>query len=145
MSLLGTVIVGGVLSATVTGKLALARLPCASITEQVMLVVPIGNVLPEAGVHVGAITPSTLSIADTTYAIVAPLGPVASAVIGLGTTSTGGVMSETVTVKLATAELPAASRAVHRTDVAPSGKVLPDAGVHATATGPSTSSIADTA
>jgi hypothetical protein len=45
-------------------------------------------------------------------------------------------------VKLADALLPAVSVAVQLTVVAPVGNVPPDAGVHATATGPSTKSLA---
>ena len=48
----------------------------------------------------------------------------------------------TVTVKLADALLPAASAAVQLTVVAPVGNVPPDAGAHATASGPSTRSVA---
>ena len=48
----------------------------------------------------------------------------------------------TVTVKLADALLPAASTAVQLTVVAPVGNVAPDAGVHATASSPSTRSVA---
>ena len=48
----------------------------------------------------------------------------------------------TVTVKLAEALFPAASAVVQFTVVAPAGNVPPDAGVHATASGPSTRSVA---
>ena len=45
-------------------------------------------------------------------------------------------------MKLADALLPAASAAVQLTVVAPVGNIPPDAGVHATASGPSTRSVA---
>ena len=50
----------------------------------------------------------------------------------------------TVMVKAAVAVLPAASFVVHVTFVAPTGKVVPDAGAQVTGRGPSTKSSADT-
>ena len=47
----GTVSVGGVLSSTVTVKVAWATLPLVSVAVQVTAVVPRGNTLPDAGVH----------------------------------------------------------------------------------------------
>jgi hypothetical protein len=45
---------GDAVSTTVTLKVALAEFPAASVAEQLTTVVPIGNALPEAGVHVTA-------------------------------------------------------------------------------------------
>jgi hypothetical protein len=61
----GTVITGGVVSTrfTVTEKLPLAEFECASVAVQVTVVVPTGNVLPEAGLQLGVIAPSRLSLA----------------------------------------------------------------------------------
>ena len=62
----GTEMTGGVTSAaalTVTVKVRVAVLPRVSVAVQVTVVVPIGNAKPEAGVHVGVIGPSTMSVA----------------------------------------------------------------------------------
>ena len=60
-----------------------------------------------------------------------------------GRCSVGGVVSETVTVKLPLAEvLPAASFAVQLTVVVPSGKVEPEAGEHVTVGEGSMASVA---
>jgi hypothetical protein len=50
-------------SATVTLKLAEAALHRRSAAEQVTVVAPTGNLVPEAGVHVTATAPSTTSAA----------------------------------------------------------------------------------
>src|SRR5713101_2944009 len=42
---------------------AVAVLPAASVAEQVMVVLPSGKVLPEAGAHVGVSEPDTASVA----------------------------------------------------------------------------------
>ena len=51
------------MSFTVTVKLQLAELLDASITEQFTVVVPFGNVAPDAGVQLGVPTPGQLSVA----------------------------------------------------------------------------------
>src|SRR5205807_3558272 len=142
----GTVITGAVVSTrtTVIVKLFCAVLPCASVALHVTVFGPTGNLLPEAGLHVGAIAPSTLSCALAEYVTVAPDG---SGVLRLklaGTVITGGVVSTrfTVTVKPFCALLPCESVAVHVTLVGPSGKVLPDAGVQLGVSGPSRLSFA---
>src|SRR5580658_5331419 len=83
-----------------------------------------------------------MSLADAEYATVAPVGPVAGVVMFAGTATTGGVVSATVTAKLALDALPAASLAVHMTVVVPMAKVLPDGGLHVTGSVPSTMSVA---
>jgi hypothetical protein len=60
----GTVTTGGVVSLTVTVKLAWATLPPASVAVQVTVVVPMANVPPEAGVQIGVIEPLARSVAD---------------------------------------------------------------------------------
>src|SRR5918996_6399895 len=57
----------------------------------------------------------------------------------------GALVSLTSTVNSPLAASPAASTAEQLTAVAPSGKVLPDAGVQAAGTGPSTRSLAEAA
>lgn len=91
------VIVGGVVSTTFIMNDALAELPAASLAVHVTAVVPNEKVEPEAGVHVGAMAPSTMSEADAENVTTAPADEVAPAVISLGTLSIGGVAS---TVKL---------------------------------------------
>src|SRR5919201_330441 len=61
----GTVTTGGVVSmiVTVTVKEAEPVLPCESVALQVTVVVPTGNLLPEAGLQVGVSEPSTTSVA----------------------------------------------------------------------------------
>ena len=90
----GNVSVGAVVSLTVMVKDPVPVLLAASVAEQFTVVVAIGNVEPEAGVHVTGTGPSTLSVAVAVYVTAAPDGPVASAVIGEGSVNTGGVVSE---------------------------------------------------
>src|SRR5262245_41110044 len=62
----GTVITGGVVSAcgvTVTLNVACELLPRVSEAVQVTVVWPIGNVDPDAGLHVTGRLPSTMSVA----------------------------------------------------------------------------------
>jgi hypothetical protein len=53
---------GASVSLTVTVNEQLDMLPEASVTEQVTVVVPTGNVEPDAGLHVGEPTPGQLSL-----------------------------------------------------------------------------------
>ena len=61
----GTVSTGGVVStrSTVTWKVPVLELPCESVAVHVTVVVPTGKLLPEAGVQLGVIEPSVLSVA----------------------------------------------------------------------------------
>jgi hypothetical protein len=138
----GAVTTGGVVTTTVTAKLAAPVLPCVSVAVHVTVVVPMANVLPDAGVHVTGSVPSTRSIADAVYATTAPLGPVAGAVMLGGTVTTGDVVLKTVTAKVALDLLPWASVAAQFTVVVPIANVAPEAGVHTGVIAPSTSSIA---
>ena len=124
----------GVAACTVTENVARPVLPAASVAEQVTLVVPIGNLEPEAGLQVTATLPLTASDAvGGVYVTVAPSGPVAVVVTLAGTLlRAGGVVSRTLMVNVAEARFPAESRALHITVAAPSAKVEPDAGVHVT-------------
>ena len=63
MTLAGHVIVGACVSFTVTENEQLAELPAASVTVQFTVVVPLGKVAPEAGVHTGVPRPGQLSVA----------------------------------------------------------------------------------
>jgi hypothetical protein len=72
----------------------------------------------------------------------APLGPVAVAVRLAGVFITGGVVSVTVTVKLASAVLSALSVDEQSTVVVPIGKVVPGLALQVTGSVPSTKSVA---
>ena len=50
-------------STTVTLNVAWLELPCASFAVQVTVVVPTGKTAPDAGVQLGVIGPSRLSVA----------------------------------------------------------------------------------
>ena len=49
----------------VTVKLVVPVFPAASVAEHVTSVIPIGNMVPDAGVHVGPLVTATLSVAVT--------------------------------------------------------------------------------
>jgi hypothetical protein len=68
-------------------------LPAVSVAEQVTVVVPIAKVEPEAGEQVGVNTPLTVSRAEAVKVTAAPVEPVASTVMFVGTVTTGGVVS----------------------------------------------------
>jgi hypothetical protein len=115
--------VGGVVSTTVTVVVAVTVLPAASRAVNVTVVAPPGKI---AGALLDTATePLTVSFAVGIGTVTdAPAGPVCSTVIGGGTPlNVGGVVSPTVTVVVAVALLPAASRAVNVTVVAPRGNV----------------------
>ena len=92
---------GGVVSLTMTSKVALPVLPDVSVAVQVTCVAPIANVLPDAGVQVGVIRPLTMSAADALKVTTLPAGLSASTAMSAGTVTTGAVESFTVTVKTA--------------------------------------------
>ena len=86
-------IVGAVVSFTVTVKLAEPVLPAASLAVQLTVVVPIGNVEAEAGLHVTGREPSTKSVAVAVNVTAAPAELVASTIISAGTVTVGEVVS----------------------------------------------------
>src|SRR5712692_7865687 len=89
----GRLRVGAVLSSTTTVAVAVPVLPAASVAEQVMVVVPSGKVLPEAGEHVGVSEPDTASVAEQVM-VVAPSGkvlPEAGAHVGVSEPDTASV------------------------------------------------------
>src|SRR5205085_2577788 len=112
---------------TVTVNELVAVLWWASVAMSVTVVVPSGNVLPEAWLATTVTAPSTMSVAVALKLTAAPLGLVASATMATGVAMTGGVVSTTVTLKEPVAGLPAASVAVTVTVLVPSGKTLPGA------------------
>jgi hypothetical protein len=126
----GTVHSGDVLSTnvTVTVKLPFAVFLCASVAEQLTVVIPTGNVEPEAGTHVTATEPSTRSVAEAVKLTTVPDGFEVFVVISVGKVNTGAVVSTTVTSKLAVPILPFVSVAVQWTVVVPNANVEPEAG-----------------
>ena len=87
--------------------------------------------------------PSTKSVAVAPlYVTVEPDGPPVSTVTSPGATTTGAVVSFTVTVKMSLPVLPALSVAEQVTMVSPRAKVLPEAGVQFAVIEPSTRSVA---
>jgi hypothetical protein len=85
----GRVRAGGVVSLTVTVNVDVLVRPRVSDAVQVTVVVAIANVDPLAGAQVTGRAPSTVSFAVAVYVTIAPVGPVASAVIGAGTVMYG--------------------------------------------------------
>src|SRR5919199_6669565 len=142
----GTLTTGGVWSTrfTVTAKLALPVFPCESVALHVTVVVPTGKLLPEDGLQLGVSAPSTLSFALAEKLTVRPPVDSVSTEKSPGTDTTGGVVSLrfTVTVKEAEPVFPCESVALHVTVVVPTGKLLPDGGLHVGVSGPSTTSVA---
>ena len=72
---------------------------------QLTVVVPIGNVVPDAGVQTTVGLGSVVSVAVTVNVTTAPLESVASAIIFEGKFRTGAVVSRTVTVNEPVEEL----------------------------------------
>jgi hypothetical protein len=139
------VIPGPVVSLTVTEKLARPLLPAPSVAVHSTVFVPSAKVLPDPGLQLGVTLPLTVSVAETPVKFtLAPAGLVASAVSVPGTVTIGAVVSRTVTVKLPLALLPELSAALQLTVVAPSGNVLPEAGLQLGLKLPLTVSVAET-
>ncbi len=142
----GTVTAGGVVSRTVTTKL-LTRLvlPRESLPVQPTVVAPSAKVKPDGGVQVTATGVLAVSVPVTVYTTSAPVDPVASTIGGVGSVSTGGVVSRTRMVNvLARLVLPRESLPVQLTVVVPNANVEPDSGAHVTATGALAISVAVT-
>jgi hypothetical protein len=140
----GTGIVGGVVSRTVTPKLAVAVWLDELVALQSTMVAPSGKVAPEAGLQVTARPPSTVSVAlGGVYVATAPLGPFASATTFAGTPTIVGAESTTVTGSVPVPVQPWASVAVQVIVCAPSGSVSPDWGLQLGVIDPSTRSVAE--
>jgi hypothetical protein len=118
---------GGVASPTVMLKDALPVFPCASVTVQEIVVSPSGNADPDAGEQDGLSDPSTVSAADAVKPTTAPAAEVAAAAMSAGTVIPGGVVSLTVTEKLALAVSVGPSVAVQATVVVAIANTLPGA------------------
>jgi hypothetical protein len=142
----GTVTTGAVVStsATLTAKLALPMFPLVSAAVHVTVVVPTANGEPLAGLQLGVIAPSTLSVAvAANIPIATPPSTFVVRFRGPGTTTIGAVSSISVTVtgSVAPPVLPEASVEEHETIVVPTPNWDPDAGEHVIAGAASTSSL----
>jgi hypothetical protein len=138
-------ITGGVVSArTVTVKVLVAVFPEWSVAVHVTVVVPIGNVEPDAGEQVTGTAPSMSSVAvGVGYVTTAPDAPDAALVMSDTGPITGGVVSvATVTLKVAVLVFPDASEAEQVTVVVPTGNDEPDGGTQLTVAGPLIASVA---
>src|SRR5207247_2457315 len=123
------VISGNCVSFTVTVKVHVALLPCASVAVLVTVVVPTAKLLPLAGT-LTTLTPGQLSAAVTTKVTLLEHVPANTFTTRLvEQVITGDCTSFTVTVKLHVALLPFASVAVLVTVVVPTGKLVPLAGL----------------
>src|SRR5690348_5192437 len=134
----GTLTTGGVVSWTVTVKVAVPVLSLSSLALHVTVVVPIGKLVPDARLQAVGTVPLTRSVAVAAANVAAaPFGPVASTVTGPGTVTTGGVVSCTRTLKLAVATcFVSGSVAAQTTLVVPSFSTLPSGGTQTTMGGP---------
>src|SRR3954452_15909326 len=119
----GTVSSGAVVSRTSTANSPSAALPASSRAVTCTVVRPSANMLPDNREYVIA-TADTASRASAAKVTIAPAALVASAVRSLGTVSTGGVVSTTVTWKDFTVVFPATSVAVTVTVVVPSANTV---------------------
>src|SRR5258708_10339659 len=77
-----------------------------TLAEQFTVVLPTGNVEPEAGTHVTATKPATQTVEVPAQDTFAPPGPVASTAMFAGSESAGAVGSTTLTVNEPWAVLP---------------------------------------
>ena len=118
------------MSRTVIVKLPLAVFRAPSVAEHVTVVVPKGNIAPEATEHVTATLPLTRSVAAAVKVTNAPEGAVASVRIFAGSESSGLKVSTIVTMKLPDTVFPKVSVAEQFTVVIPSGKIALEKGEH---------------
>ena len=126
--LAGRVNAGAVVSLTVTSNELRPRFPRVSLEEHCTVVVPSGNVEPEAAVQLTVRLPSTTSVALTVNVTAAPEAPVASATMSSGTVTAGPNVSTTVTLKKPVVVSFSVLVAEQLTRVVPNPKRAPDAG-----------------
>ena len=113
---------------TVTVKVHVDRLPCASVAVLVTVVVPTAKLLPLAGLLLTLVT-GQLSLAVTLKVTLLEHAPNAALTVRFaGQASCGGCVSLTVTEKVQVLLLPLLSWAVLVTVVVPLGKAKPLAG-----------------
>jgi hypothetical protein len=133
-------IVGGVVSTTVTVVEQEPVLPARSAAWQDTGVVP--SLYEPGTAQLTGTVPSHWSLAVAVTEAAAPLGLVHSTTRGFGHVTTGGVVSTTVTAVEHRPVLPARSRALHATTVVPTGYAGPAAVVQLAVTAPSHASKA---
>ena len=116
--------------------------PRPSSAVHVTVVVPTGNVDPEAGEQVDVrVAPRSVAVGALKVAI-QPLGEVASCEMSVGLpANNGAVVSCTLTLNEAVESLPFPSLVVHCTTVVPIGKVEPEAGEQPIGRAPVTASV----
>jgi len=127
----GQVITGGIVSTIVTVKLHWFVFPPMSVAVQVTVLRPTGKIAPLGGAQL-TLTPAQLSpvLAEKDTAV--PPCPPHSRAMLAGQLMVGGVMSRTITGKEHVAK-PDLFVAEQVTMFVPTGKTLPEAGVHVTA------------
>ena len=115
-----------------------------SVAEQVTMVLPIGNIDPEAGIQVTGTLPSTKSVAvGVVNVTVAPEELTAFAVIFEIGETTGAVVSTTITLNVVgVAVFPAVSVLLQVTVVVPRTNVDPETGEQLAGNVPSIASTA---
>ena len=114
----GQLIVGAVLSTTVTVNVQVEVLPAASVAVATTVVFPTGKKLPDVGkyVIVGVPAQSSVAVALLSKFTTAPHWPASLLAVTLPAhTIVGGVASNTVIVNEHDVELPATSVAVYIT------------------------------
>jgi hypothetical protein len=142
--LAGQLIVGfsSSLTVTVNEQVVAEVLPLVSVAEQVTVVVPLGNVEPDAGLQL-AVASGQLSLAVAEKLTTAEHWPGSFALVMLaGQLIVGFSLSLTVTVNEQLPVLFEASVAEHVTVVVPLANVEPDAGEQVTAPTPGQLSVA---
>ena len=115
----------GALLFTVTVNEPFAVRPPLSVTVQLTVVVPIGNVEPDGGTHTAAIEPSCGSLPFAVNVTTAPSALVANLVMLAGGVKLGPLLV-TVTVNEPFAVRPPLSVTVQFTVVVPIAKVEPE-------------------
>ena len=121
----GAVIVGAVVSLTVTNCVTVVVFPDPSVAVHVTNVFPIGKVAGALFVN-GLFGKVQLSATVGAVNVIVAVHPTpAVAVIDTGVDNVGAVVSTTVTNCVAVAVLPLESVTVHVTVVSPLGKVVP--------------------
>jgi len=115
---------------TVTVKLQEAELPLPSTAVQVTVVLPIGNDVPDAGVHEELTLPELSCALGALYVTTTREPEEMSTVFDPGQEIVGGIVSlqVTLTEKQQEALLPLVSSVVQVTVVLPMGNPLPEAG-----------------
>jgi hypothetical protein len=140
----GVPTITGAASFTVTvNVVGIALSPAASCALQVTVVIPIGNVEPDAGMQDTASVPSTKSVAvGEVYATAVPNALVAVIPVMSDEAPITGAASLTVTVNVVDAVFSYGSVAVQVTVVVPIANVEPDVGEQDTGTDAPYSSVA---